>query len=219
MNEQHIRTYNKKNLTNFEKSYEDYLIEFSDIRENLRTVLKENKSKFTVDEVFGFDSITVKKLQLKQFTDEQKQKTDFSVLSAESYFDEEGTHLRTRSNIFVKKLSKIQKIGNEEFYNDFIKSFRVVALFNRHKALVRDLDTYISIKYFENEARKLVNELFEDVVDEIPLPLAVDDEEYNSLVNLLNQEKTFIKTKKNERSELLNEKRKSKSKSKNADEE
>lgn len=202
--QRHIRTYNKKDLTNFEKSYEDYLIEFSDIRQKLSEILKENKSKFSVDQVFGFDSLTIKKLQLQHFTDEQKQKIDFTILSAESYFNEDGEHLRTRSNLFVKKLSKIQKIGNVEFYNDFIKSFRVVVLFNRHKALVRDLETYISIKYFENEARNLVNELFADVADEIPLPLAVDDQEYKQLVNLLNQEKSFIKDKKSERSEYLN---------------
>lgn len=210
--QRHIRTYNKKDLTNFEKSYDDYLIEFSDIRQKLSEILKENKSRFSVDQIFGFDSLTVKKIKLQHFTDEQKQKVDFSILSAESYFNEEGEHLRTRSNLFVKKLSKIQKIGNVEFYNDFIKSFRVVVLFNRHKALVRDLETYISIKYFENEARKIVNDLFADVADEIPLPFAVEDEVYKQFVSLLNQEKDFIKDKKSERSEHLNITRKDKPK-------
>lgn len=168
-----------------------YKNEFMSIREEIEKLLKKLKLKHSVDEFLAFDSLTIKKIQIKSFDVDGKSKNDFSVLSSESYYDENGKHLRTRSTIYVKKLTKAEKMGSKNFYEDFISYYKLYALFNRNKALLVELETFISLNYFENECIKQINFLYENIDESLSLFEA--DDEYQKLVKVLNEEKSTIK--------------------------
>ena len=82
-------------------------------------------------------------------------------------------------------------MGSKNFYEDFISYYKLYALFNRNKALLVELETFISLNYFENECIKQINFLYENIDESLSLFEA--DDEYQKLVNVLNEEKSTIK--------------------------
>lgn len=191
-----------ENVGYFEQKQNEYKEGFILIKKEMKNVLENLELGYTINQILGFDSLTIKDIQLKKFNETEKAKNDFSVLSSESYYDN-GKHLRTRSTIYVKKLTKTSKMGPENFYQDFVIYYKLVALFNRYKFLILELETFISLNFFENEAIKLTNYLFEDIKDEFLLPMANNEEEYRNLVKILNKEQDFVKQMKAERAEEI----------------
>lgn len=180
-----------------------YIEEIEQIKKELKSVLINLKSKFSVEDIIYSDSITINNIDIN--------KKEFKMLLNYSYFVEEDLNLttkKTRANlfylsnnkIFMYKEKKTEKL--EEIFNNCLKLYY---LFKSYKNTIEKIEIHLNMKFNSIYTKNFLVitkdpiEASEELTEEINKLSKEDYEEYNSLKEFLKEENLKDNFKKYER--------------------
>ncbi|MCT7519081.1 hypothetical protein [Aliarcobacter cryaerophilus] len=123
----------------------NYVQEIEKVKKELKSVLINLQSKFTVEEIIYSDSITINSIDLS--------KKEFKMFLNYSYFIEEGmerTTKKTRANLFYLSLNKIMTYKEkkpEKLDYIFSNCLKLYYLFKSYKNLREGIEIHLNMKF------------------------------------------------------------------------
>lgn len=180
-----------------------YIEEIEQIKKELKSVLINLKSKFSVEDIIYSDSITLNDIDLS--------KKEFKMLLNYSYFVEEDLKLitkKTRANLFYLSNNKLFMYNEkkpkklEEIFSNCLKLYY---LFKSYKNTIEKIDIHLNMKFNSIYTKNFLvitkdfNEASEELTEEINKLSKEDYEEYSSLKEFLKEENLKNHFKKYER--------------------
>lgn len=180
-----------------------YIEEIEQIKKELKSVLINLKSKFSVEDIIYSDSITLNDIDLS--------KKEFKMLLNYSYFVEEDLKLitkKTRANLFYLSNNKLFMYNEkkpkklEEIFSNCLKLYY---LFKSYKNTIEKIEIHLNMKFNSIYTKNFLvitkdfNEASEELTEEINKLSKEDYEEYSSLKEFLKEENLKNHFKKYER--------------------
>lgn len=180
-----------------------YIEEIEQIKKELKSVLINLKSKFSVEDIIYSDSITLNDIDLS--------KKEFKMLLNYSYFVEEDLKLitkKTRANLFYLSNNKLFMYNEkkpkklEEIFSNCLKLYY---LFKSYKNTIEKIEIQLNMKFNSIYTKNFLvitkdfNEASEELTEEINKLSKEDYEEYSSLKEFLKEENLKNHFKKYER--------------------
>ncbi|MDK2063348.1 hypothetical protein PT447_00240 [Aliarcobacter butzleri] len=166
--------------------------EIEEIKKELKSVLINLKSKFSVEEIIYSDSITVNSIVLN--------KKEFKMLLNYSYFVEEDLKQitkKTRANLFYLSNNKIFMYNEKKPEKlDFIFSncLKLYYLFKAYKNTIEKIEIHLSMKFNSIYTKQFLvitkdfEEANKELAEELNKLSKEDYKEYDSLKTLLKEE-------------------------------
>ncbi len=183
----------------------NYVQEIEKVKKELKSVLINLQSKFTVEEIIYSDSITINSIDLS--------KKEFKMFLNYSYFIEEGierTTKKTRANLFYLSLNKIMTYKEkkpEKLDYIFSNCLKLYYLFRSYKNIREGIEIHLNLKFNKIYTKRYLNVLKnfdqysnEEILTELNNLSKEDYDEYITLENLIiseDKEASFMKYERN----------------------